>query len=339
MTKQTALEAARRAIAGRVFGPFRESGGLPGEQGNRRMDSAARAYQWNRRVRGMGASDALRVAAPVALCPHTDKGARLWYGNRGSVGGTFRDGSDILRWFESTADVGLRFVGWADELDGGPSHSGWYCSEENMNGDTLRGGVWQLPGLKGQARLVYGYAEHEGRGEMNPGSVAIVVSHIVLGERDDGISLPGEAVRDAARWADGIAESVAEERRDYDSAYQVGREAAEADAEVLEAHAELLPLMGELRALRRSDVAAETPKACQALRRTVDSLLETISEKRAERDKLWGDCGSYALEAFKAGFMDNASGGFVRAVRLGYARATDWRGAADANPCNVGAGA
>ena len=49
----------------------------------------------------------------------------------------------------------------------------------NCGGETLRGGVWQLPGKGGAARLLYGYAEFEGRGEMNPGSAALVVSDVV----------------------------------------------------------------------------------------------------------------------------------------------------------------
>jgi hypothetical protein len=191
-----------------------------------------------------------------------------------------------------------------------------------------------MPGKAGAARLLYGYAEFEGRGEMNPGSAALCVSDVVsvpvrgeFGNLDET-----EGARDAARWADRLAESTANDRRDYNAAYQAGREAAEADAAAIAARAELMPLLGELRALRRAPVVGETPNACRALRRAVDSLLETISEKRAERESAWGNVWGESAEAWAAGFMDES--GFIRAVRLGYAKASDWRGPADANPCN-----
>lgn len=332
----TTLETARQLIARRVPGPFREQGGLPGERAAMRLDAAARAYLWNRNVRHMGARAALEAAAPVALRPHTDRRARLWYGNRGGAGAPFQSGRDSLRWIESTADAGLRFVGWADELPGGPDHTGWF-TDEHGDGMTLRGGVWQLPGKGGAVRLLYGYAEWEGRGEMNPGSAALCVSDIVNapGQSEwEGVrDLP--ETRDAARWADGLAESVAERERDYSEAYNAGRKAAERDNAAAEARRELLPLLAELRTLRRDRVAGETPAACKALRSAVDSLLETISAKRAKRDSAWADVWSASREAWAAGFMDESEGGFVRAVRLGYASRDDWRGAPEANPCGV----
>lgn len=325
----TTLETARQIIARRVPGPFREQGGLPGERAAMRLDAAARAYLWNRNVRHMGARAALETAAPVALRPHTDRRAKLWYGNRGGAGAPFAHGRDKLRWIENTEAAGLRFVGWADEM-AGLRYSGWYADADEH--ETLRGGVWQAPGKAGSARLLYGYAEFEGRGEMNPGSAALCVSDIVavpmrgeFGNLDET-----DGARDAARWADGLAESTADDRRDYSEAYNAGRKAAERDEAAAEARRELLPLLAELRALRRSRVAGETPAACKALRSAVDSLLETISAKRAKRDAGWRDCPSSAESAWAAGFADEA--GFVRAVRLGYLRRDDWQGAPEANP-------
>lgn len=330
----TNLEPIRRVIAARVFGPFRETGGLPGETATSRLDAAARAYLWNRRVRFMPAGAALAAALPVALRSHTDRRARLWYGSAGGpAGARFKHGGDVLRWIENTEAAGLRFVGWADDV-GGLRHTGWHCDDEGR--ETLRGGVWQMPGKAGAARLLYGYAEFEGRGEMNPGSAALCVSDVVsvpmrgeFGNLDET-----EGARDAARWADGLAESTAEDRRDYDSAYQAGRAAAELDAEAMAARAELLPLLREMRAIRKSPHTPLSPvgQICARLRRDVAGLLETISEKRAERDSAWGNVWGDAAEAWRAGFMDES--GFVRAVRLGYAKASDWRGAPEANPCN-----
>lgn len=337
----TTLETARRLIANRVPGPFRESGGLPGDRAAMRLDAAARAYLWNRNVRHMGARAALEAAAPVALRHHTDRRAKLWYGNRGGAGAPFASGRDLLRWIENTEAAGLRFVAWADDVRrAGVDHTGWHTTDDNWTGETLRGGVWQAPGKGGAARLLYGYAEFEGRGEMNPGSAALVVSDVVsVPMADDwrGDLLGADETADAARWADGLAESTAEDRRDYDSAYQQGRRAAERDNAAAEARRELLPLLAELRTLRRSRVAGETPAACRALRATVDSLLETISAKREKRDAGWREVWGDSLEAWRAGFMDESEGGFVRAVRLGYASRDDWRGAPEANPMGAGA--
>lgn len=331
------LETAARIIANRVPGPFREAGGLPGERAAMRLDAAARAYLWNRNVRHMGARAALEAAAPVALRPHTDRRARLWYGNRGGAGAPFPRGRDLLRWIENTEAAGLRFVAWADEL-ASLRHTGWYTNDDG-DGDSLRGGVWQLPGKGTRARLLYGYAEFEGRGEMNPGSAALVVSEIVETESCtawEGVrDLP--ETRDAAQWADGLAERMAEQERDYRRAYDKGREAAEADGEAIEARRELLPLLAELRAERKRarrpwEGEAMRPAICAALRSRVDSLLETISDKREARESSWGDAWGDSLEPWRAGFMDNAADGFRRAVRLGYASRDDWKGPPEANP-------
>lgn len=344
MNKESLLTAAARVIANRVPGPFRETGGLPGETARSRFDTAARAYLWNRYVRKLPAARALELAAPVALLPHTVRTPQ-WYGTTGGLAGAvWTRSGDSFRWIENTAGLGLRFIAWADELPGGPVHTGWYTRADDFE-DTNRGGVWQLSGRNGRARIVYGYAEFEGRGEMNPGSAAICVSDVLeINRRGEDSAYDcqrdADAMRDAARWADGIAESEAKTAREYDFAYQAGREAAEHDAEALDARKEALLLIRELKAALRVPMArAAFPTACKALRERIDSLLETISEAREKRDSLWDDCWSGQAEAWRAGFADNADGGFVRAVRLGYAKATDWQGPPDRNPCNAEAGA
>lgn len=283
-------------------------------------------YRYFRNVRRMGAAAAYREA--LAMPAVYTKG-REYYGPRGGAGAVFKHGGDSLRWIENTAEAGLRFVGWADEL-ASLRHTGWHCDDEGR--ETLRGAVWALPGRKGEARLVYGFQEWEGRGEMNEGSAALCVSHIVRQPmRDEWGNLDEmEGARDAARYADGLAESVAEDRRDYNAAYEAGRKAAELDAEAIEARAELAPLLGAHKAHKRSGVG---PVMAGALLESIKRRLETISEKRAARDSAWDDCGSYGAEAWLAGFMDESS--FVRAVRLGYAKASDWKGAPEANPCGA----
>lgn len=287
-------------------------------------------YLRARRVAGKPATAALETAR--ALPALYVKGAE-YYASAGPWGAAYASAGDTLRYCSDTAAAGLRFVGWADEL-AGLRHTGWFTDAEGFGGETLRGGVWQLPGKGRHARLLYGYAELEGRErETNPGSATLCVSDLrradMRGEFGNLDEL--DETRDAARSADSLAEHDAEERRDYNEAYNAGAGAAELDAEAAEARRELLPLLAEMRTLRRSAVAGSVPAVCAALRARIDSGLETISDKRAKRDEAWAAV-SYppALEAWRAGFMDRA--GFVRAVALRYASRADWRGAADANP-------
>lgn len=322
---KTTLETAARIIAKRL--PEADS------------ELLGRVYRTNRRRRLMGASEALERALGLRLAAG-QRPANLWYGSRGGFGGPFTRGGDVLRWTESTADAGLRFIGWADELPGGPNHTGWH-TDEHGELETLRGGVWQLPGRNGRARLVYGYTEGEGRGEMNPGSAAICVSDIVESEPcrewESVTDLP--EIRDAARWADGVADNAAEAERDYRAAYDKGREAAEHDAAAIEARGELLSLLAEMRPLRKGGFTPLSPagRVYAALRAHVDSLLETISESRAARDSVWDSVWSSEIEAAQCGFMDSTSDGFRRAVALGYASRDDWHGAPELNPCGAGA--
>jgi len=288
-------------------------------------------YRYFRNRRKMPARAALEAARAL---PADYVQGREYYGSSGSVGAPFKDGSDTVRHVDKWAQLGLRFVGNADELVR-LDHTGWFTDEDGF-GETLRGGVWQLPAHKGRVRLLYGYREIEGRSEMNPGSAVLCVSHIVDEPADDSGNIPEEAVKEAARFADGLAESAAEEARDYRAVYKEGEKAAEADEEAMEARKELLPLLAEMRTFRREYANGRAlPSVGSALLARVESLLETIREKRAERDISWRDCPGQCEEPWKAGFMDRAANGFVRAVRLGYAKASDWQGAPESNPCNV----
>lgn len=326
---KTTVNAMAAAIIGRrVFGPFREEGGFAGERAAMRLDTAARAYQWNRRVRGMGAARALELAIPYALCPHTVRPPQ-WYGSRGVAGQAWQERGDSMRWLDDTAALGLRLVGYADKLPGGPDHNGWYADSAQQ--ETLRGAVWQLPGRKGRARLVYGYVEMEGRHEMNPGSGCVCVSDIVTTgdcrQWESITDLP--EIRDAAQWADGMAESVADDRREDSAAYNAGRDAAELQGEAIAARRELLPLLAELRAERARAArtlgmaAPETarPAICKAIRERVAELMETISEKRAARDSAWGDCPSRMESSWLSGWIDYADNGQAIARALGWIKA------------------
>ena len=285
-------------------------------------------YLYFRRIAGKPAREAL--AAAKALPAAYVKG-RGYYGSLGPWGAAYQESGDTLRHCSDTRAAGLRFVGYADEL-AGLRYTGWPCDDEGR--ETLRGAVWQLPGKGRHARLIYGYQEWEGRGEMNEGSATLCVSDIRRADMREAFGNLDEAdeTRDAARYADSLAVHDAEQRRDYDSAYQAGRKAAELDAEMIDARRELLSLLAELRAVRRGRLMfPET--VCKVLNARVTAGLAAIAAGREAVQTSWGDCPSYDESAWVAGFMDESS--FVRAVRLGFAKASDWRGTPETNPCHA----
>lgn len=301
--------------------------GGAGVDTKREAAHVASHYRYFRNVRQMPATAALEAAKAL---PAAYVKGREYYGPTGGAGAPDAEG---LRWIESTAGAGLRFVGDACDLIGGRNVPTGYYTDAEGDYSTLRAGVWQLPGKGRHARLVAGYREFDGKSETNEGSARIDCRTVYRVDMSDSFGNLDEMdeTREAARAADGIAESTAEEQRDYNEAYAAGRKAAELDAEGIAARGELLPLLAELRAIRRAGDKG-TPAICRALRSRVDSLLETISEKREARESAWGNVWRGAdLEPWLAGFMDESS--FVRAVRLGYAKATDWRGKPEENPC------
>ncbi len=288
-----------------------------------------------RAVSPMGAAAAYQRAKALPAAYVAGAG---YYGPTGGAGAARVSHGETLRWVENTAAIGLRFVGWADEL-ADLRHTGWFADDEGR--ETLRGAVWQWPGRKGESVLVPGYVELEGGKPVNDGAACLIVSDLcrvpmraAFGNLDEA-----QETRDAARSADGTAESEAEDQRDYRAAYDKGREAAGIDNAANEANRANLAFAVALNAARRS---GDYPGPA-ALR---EALLGKVREGRAEvetlreaRAALWSDCPRGDEPAWVCGFSDESAGqGFVRAVRLGYAKRTDWRGAADANPCDTESG-
>lgn len=304
--------------------------GGAGVDTKREAAHVASHYRYFRKVRHMPATAALEAAKAL---PAAYVKGREYYGPTGGAGAPDAEG---LRWIESTAGAGFRFVGDACDLIGGRNVPTGYYTDAEGDYSTLRAGVWQLPGKGRHARLVAGYREFDGKSETNPGSARIDCRTIYRAEMDSYGDLAGhDETREAARAADGIAESAAETEREYQQAYAAGREAAELDAAALAAHKEALELVAAMRAQRTAQRLAGLDVSgtiCGALGKRLESLLETISEKREARESAWGNVWRGAdLEPWLAGFMDESS--FVRAVRLGYAKATDWRGKPEDNPC------
>lgn len=192
-------------------------------------------------------------------------------------------GSDNLRWCEDTAAIGLRFVGFADELAGRSiDHKGWFTAPDGYDGNVLRGAVYQVPGRKGSARLVAGYREgSDGRKGWSDASGVHGSAAIAFGEifESDGRE------EEAARSADGIAESYAEIAREYQEAWQAANRWQEIASEMAEARAAAKALVHDMRAAIKSGLAA-APSICAALRRQVRAYAESWEDLRGEREKL-----------------------------------------------------
>lgn len=128
-----------------------------------------------------------------------------------------------LRWIENTDQAGLRFVGFADEIDRSIQHTGWYTDEDGC-AETLRGAVWQLPGRNGVPLFVAGYCDPHNHG------AARICFDVIEGERPEWVpprngwsgywsycdsATDHDGCREAARQADGIAEIAAESEREW----------------------------------------------------------------------------------------------------------------------------
>ncbi len=148
----------------------------------------------------------------------------------GGAGAAFRPNwspSTLCRWIENPESVGLRLVGFADEINGAIiNHTGWFTNE--FQDESLRGVVFQIPGRNGRARFLSGYAD--------PNNPPAALVDLDIQESDDcrgDESAAEEAKRDAARSADSLAESSAESERWYQESWQQGARARELAGEAL----------------------------------------------------------------------------------------------------------
>lgn len=224
-----------------------------------------------------------------------------------SIGAPFNGG---LRWIDGISRVGLRFVGFADELVDGRAinHTGWYQDSEGAM-ETLRGAVYRLPGRNGRARYVAGYREGSSRGgrswsDMNPDSAAVDLSEIFTEDGDVAADRDHYgAHRDAAYRADQHAERMAEQQREYNDAWQAARRWSEAGDEMKKERAAARQLVRDMRTALRSGITA-APSICNALRMALRTHAREWEDLRQERAKLsdefhhWEDGRSVSIADF-----------------------------------------
>lgn len=163
-------------------------------------------------------------------------------------------------------------------------HKGWFA--DSWQDSVYRAQVWQLPARNGQVQYIAGYVE--------PESDYLVL--VTLGNGQPEIfsgDNPGnswddcEALDDAARAADHLAEKNAETAREYDEKWQDASQASDerdtARDELKQARADARLAIAALRQQRALGVA---PMVCDMLRAKVQECrkemresLETIAKK------------------------------------------------------------
>lgn len=179
-------------------------------------------------------------------------------------------GSDSMRWIEQPESVGLRFVGYADEIIERMRHTGWFT--DNYQDETARGAVYQLPARDGKPRYVYGYNDMYNEG-------AACLSFDITADKED-----------AARWADNITERMAIESREDCAKFQAEQRLEEIADELTESRQGTLALISEIKAKRKVfGLDVGSIHICAALRVQVSQTLVSIAQLREERDKLKAD--------------------------------------------------
>lgn len=196
------------------------------------------------------------------------------------------------RWVESPEDLGLRLVGFADEV--APrrvTHKGWFIDDE-IQDEVARGVVYALPAKAGCARFVYGVADPHNDGP------AIIALDVVTAE-------PGDADRaqsDAATWADSMAESYAMGEKEHNAAWRAGRDWADTGQIVATTRKRLASISREI----RTHTTVNAPALCQALRERVRQLFNEYHSALEKRDQLVSGGGYGWTQTQQLAFNDGA---------------------------------
>ncbi len=226
------------------------------------MSDLITCYRYHQKRQGVNGSGD-RAARSLTLARQDVAAGTIRYPDITEYGPKFKaHGESHMRWMENPEAAGLRLVGFADELSRHIDHKGWYTDQEYSEG-CARGVVYRLPARDGESVFVYGYADNE-----NPPSACLCFD--VTGDE-----------REAACWADGIAELVAEQESEYQVAWRAGRSYDEAGEAVGEARRATLTLIKEIKALCPSPEAY--PETYATLRGAVMSALAEIRELREKR--------------------------------------------------------
>jgi len=257
----------------------------------------ARAYRFYRVDCGEPAAEALRLAREAKAA-----GRRVPYPTRGAASYQNKPNDRGGRWIERPDLAGLRFVGFADKLASRIRHTGWFLYPEGDPADVTRGAVYQLPSRDGRPVYVEGHVTGEstrdgfreqstgGRDESRFAAV-IYLGSLHYGERggdqyrstDDCES----AVRDAAYGADREAEVYAEAEREYQEAWQLGQQAAQAVEEAAGLRETVRRNLAEMRGLAINAPSDQRATLRGCIRRDLAAARELYSTAAA----LWREHG------------------------------------------------
>ncbi len=198
-----------------------------------------------------------------------------------------------VRYVTNPASFGLREIG-AVEVDvggwrcrefwqTGNRRNGWYTDEENAStrdGSGLMWGVvFQMTARNGVTRFVPGYQN----GDESGAGVTVDLGDVEsFSTRDEYMSpLDNPAARDAARTADHMAQTAAENEREWRRASNAGNHYADARAAVHSARRELLAILKDARPYRRPRLGGSmSPHLCKAIADTAARLRAVIRTER-----------------------------------------------------------
>jgi hypothetical protein len=245
------------------------------------------SYRWHR-ARGFRAVDAIHSARmdQAAGTRRYASSPTVSYGPATAV-----HGERHCRYIENVAD-GLRFVGHADDIAGrAVDHNGWYLSDDNWTGESVRGAVWQLPARNGRPRFVAGYADPYNGNAESDGAACLSFDEIFEGEPGDGLPRHNDGAREAAIRADGIAESMAESEREYQAASSARFEFGELAEEIGATRRQTLSIIRELKRLAKKISATEAAESCAALRAVISRNVKKIRQARKRHEELLNEFG------------------------------------------------
>lgn len=243
------------------------------------------------------------------------------------------------RWIESPSTMGLRFVGYADDL-AKLDHTGWFTNDHE---DKIRGCVYRLPGRNGRARFVAAHDNTDNGAADSDGPAYVDFSQIIESdfeaEMRDALRTMGKhyhtperlkpgywaeaahetARREAARAADGFTERQAEDERDHNRAWEAGRMWQETTEEIQEIRESVKAELAQFKAARATlgndpakpvDIVNESAwrmfeesrfeRLCGIIRASIASSLARVQELRDKRDKLAS--GDYQERGLFLGF-------------------------------------
>lgn len=197
------------------------------------------------------------------------------------------------RWTDHPEAIGLRFVGWSDEIAArNVTHTGWYLDSEDQS-EVARGCVYATPSRRGVATYVeairIGSTDRRGTWTDQSGADGGALIFLNATHKGDGGGYNFDAsedqgARDAAYGADREAEIYGERESAYQERHREGRDVAESLERAAELRASARASLAEIRGL-----AVAAPALCARLRASIAADLERAREIYSKAADAWSD--------------------------------------------------